>query len=472
MAAGRPWRRLVSKAYRFADRVPAPVRRMGRRAFPAHRVLADKDIVQDWSTPLFGSGATGPDLPVVGQAPIVNAVRPQLPESALHCLIITESIDVGGMDEVVAFLARGLPRHGIRTTVLHAPLDDGQQIGRLGQALRREGVEVLDYRSADGSQWLKALAPDVVSVHGAANWAVQLMADNGLPSVETLHGMHSLFGAAPEEVRDRSDWLYGVVAVSELVRQQYLSLNPTFAVERVVTVPNGVDHSQRQPPPREAARAALGIDGQYVFVSLARHCLQKNSYGLIAAFDEVAAQLPGAHLVIAGRPDDLAYAAAARDLRNRCRYGAAIQLRDHASDPALLLAAADGFVLDSFFEGWSLASMEALCAGLPVAVADVGGAREQLNGGVDKGFLVTNPIGDPLAVDWRSIRKARFADQVNRAELVQAMISLVQGRDRWLNLRHDIAAESVDRFSPQVSLRKHAAVLTGAAQERAAMPVE
>ena len=46
--------------------------------------------------------------------------------------------------------------------------------------------------------------------------------------------------------------------------------------------------------------------------------------------------------------------------------------------PPHLLAAADGFVLDSFFEGWSLASMEALFAGVPMVLSEVGGAREQI----------------------------------------------------------------------------------------------
>ena len=53
----------------------------------------------------------------------------------LRCLLVTCALDVGGLDELVAFLARRLPAHGVRTAVLHAtssPSADGKPKGRLG----------------------------------------------------------------------------------------------------------------------------------------------------------------------------------------------------------------------------------------------------------------------------------------------------------------------------------------------------
>jgi glycosyltransferase involved in cell wall biosynthesis len=156
-------------------------------------------------------------------------------------------------------------------------------------------------------------------------------------------------------------------------------------------------------------------------------------------------------------------------LRNDLPCADRIHLRDHAPWPGALLAAADGFVLDSFFEGWSLASMEALAAGLPVVLSDVGGAREQIGEG-ERGYLVGNPVGDPLAVDWNSIRAALFAAQPNRDELVGAMSAMVQARDDWRSRREALRAESAVRFHPDRALSGHASVLRDAAAVGAALP--
>jgi glycosyltransferase involved in cell wall biosynthesis len=253
------------------------------------------------------------------------------------------------------------------------------------------------------------------------------------------------------------------VAVSELVRQQYLADNRDFPPDRIVLIPNGVDDERRPGGDRAAARSRLGLTEEYLFVSLARHCVQKNSYGLLNAFGELARHRPEVHLVIAGRRDDLRYYRKVLRLRDSLPCRDRIHLRDHVATPAELLAAADGFVLDSFFEGWSLASMEALFAGLPVVLSDVGGAREQIGGDPARGYLVANPLGDPLSVDWDSVGTARFRAQVNRDELVSAMDRLAADREVYVQDRQRLASESAERFSADSCLAHHAAVLRAVA---------
>ena len=246
-------------------------------------------------------------------------------------------------------------------------------------------------------------------------------------------------------------------------RRQYLDLNLTFPLERIVTIPNGVDDWRRTPGNRDWARARWGVRDEYVFVSLGRHCLQKNTYGLVAAFEDVAERHPEAHLVIAGRPDDAVYFTQVMRLRAALACRDRIHLRDHTSNPAELLALADGFVLDSFFEAGPLVSMEALHAGVPVVISEVGEAREQVGDGGTRGHVVPNPLGDPLRVNWETIREARYARQVNREALVAAMSSLIADRAIWLAARQRLMSESTARFHPDVCLRSHARVLAAAA---------
>jgi glycosyltransferase involved in cell wall biosynthesis len=144
------------------------------------------------------------------------------------------------------------------------------------------------------------------------------------------------------------------------------------------------------------------------------------------------------------------------------RHGGRLHLRDHSPHPGVLLSAADGFVLDSFFEGWALSSMEALIAGIPVIVSDVGGAREQLAGHPEWGLLVSNPLGNALEVDWASMSAARFERQSNQEELVAAMVSLARDQ-AWDTSRRSFASDASARFDGNLCLQRHAQVLEAVA---------
>jgi glycosyltransferase involved in cell wall biosynthesis len=447
--------------------------------------LVDPDI-KDWSTPLIAGRTVTADLVAnvtetrvseVDAAPspaadILHAAgwakqtkNDSIHKTSLRCLLVTSALDVGGMDEVVVFLARRLPHHGIHTAVLHASVEgtpDGIPTGRLGRLLLEHEVETVEFASTDGAGWLEEWRPDVISAHGAPPWVLDVATRLSIPYIDTLHGMHSHFGVDWAMEAERSQRLTGIVAVSDLVRRQYLDGNPVFPPERIITIPNGVDDERRITGDRERVRELLGIRDEYLFVSLARHCLQKNTYGLVAAFEDLASLHPEAHLLIAGRPDDLAYFSQLLRLRSRLVCRDRIHLRDHSPNPAQLLAAADGFVLDSFFEGWSLASMEALYAGIPVVLSEVGGAHEQVGENEERGHVIPNPLGDPLRVNWKTMREVRFARQTNRAALVEAMSSLITERASWLNRRQQLINESATRFHPDMCLRNHAQVLNAA----------
>lgn len=371
------------------------------------------------------------------------------------------------MDEMVAFLARRLRSFGLQTAVLHTTVTPGVR-GRLGQMLVSSGIDVVTLDEPDGREWLRRWAPDVVSAHGAPAWVLDECRSRSVPYVETLHGMHSLFDIDWKAEAARNRGVTAIVAVSELVRRQYLCGAPQFPADRVVTIPNGVDSDRRERGERAMARAQLGLSDEFLFVCLARHCLQKNTYGLIRAFAPFADRHPAAHLLIAGRVDDASYFRHVRALRDAASARDRIHLVDHVPEPGTLLAAADAFVLDSFFEGWSLASMEALHAGLPVVASDVGGAREQLGRDGERGYLVPNPLGDPLSVSWTAIGARCYAPQVNQAELVTAMASIVRDREHWTARRELLAAESERRFHPDRCARAHAELLHACVARRAA----
>jgi glycosyltransferase involved in cell wall biosynthesis len=470
-------RQVVRTARSVERSLPGPARvqlRKAARWTDQHRPAAP---IEGWAKPLVGTSAQsgrGDILATSARGASLGVVEPVGPADAPapdgadgpRCLIVTGLLDVGGMDEMVAFLARRLPALGLQTAVLHAtarPSASGAPSGRLGRMLAASGITVREASPQGTRAFIQQWQPAVITAHGAPDWVLDVARSEQVPYVDNLHGMHMLFWADWNQQAARSEKYSAMVSVSELVRQQYLRGNPGFAPDRLVTIPNGVDEERRVRGDRAAARERLGLTDEYVFVSLARHCLQKNSYGLITAFGEVAARYKQAHLVIAGRPDPGRYYRNTIRLRDSLPGRDRIHLRNHAGAPAELLAAADGFVLDSFFEGWSLASMEALFAGLPVVLSDVGGAREQVGGDPSRGQVVTNPLGNPLEVDWQSVGAARYRPQVNRDELVGAMGSLIMARDEHLAHRVELQAESAQRFSAAACLAQHAALLRAVA---------
>jgi glycosyltransferase involved in cell wall biosynthesis len=472
MEAGFPARALVRAALagqrvrRFRAVVPRSLRRRLklRLAGWVDRSAGGASL-DDWSAPLVPGVRVAPPSPsrvIARPVPEPQAVAADdVAGDGPRCLIATSALDAGGMDEMVAFLARRLGRCGLRIAVLHSvPAGRPERRGRIADVLRAAGVDVVVRSEADGRRWLRDWRPDVISAHGALPWVLDEARRASVPYVDVLHGMHSLFGVDWAAEAERSQHLAAIVAVSEHVRRQYLRGVPTFPPQRIVTIPNGVDDDRRSPMDRDGARAALGLGDEFLFVSLARYCLQKNTYGLVSAFGEVAAEHPDVHLLVAGRADDPVYCAQVKRLRDSLPVGGRrIHLRDHASDPGLILSAADGFVLDSFFEGWALASMEALHAGVPVVASDVGGAREQIGDNGDRGYVVGNPLGDPVSVDWERMGEARYTPQVNREELITAMGLLVSNRARWAAAREALAAESAERFHPDACADQHAVLL-------------
>jgi glycosyltransferase involved in cell wall biosynthesis len=390
----------------------------------------------------------------------------------IRCMLVTSSLDAGGMDEVVAFLARRLPEQGVHTAVLHTSeraAVDGVPSGRLGRLLLQHGVESRELNASAATGWLELWRPDVISAHGAPSWVLDAATRLGIPYVKVLHGMHTLFSTDWAQEAQRSRRMAGIVSVSELLRNQYLAGNPGFPSEKIVTIANANDEQRRTGFDREQVRSSLGLRKEYLFVSLARHCLQKNSYALVAAFAKLAEHHPDIQLVIAGRVDDAGYFGQMLQLRRKLPCEQRIHFCEHVADPGQLLAAADGFVLDSFFEGYPLSSLEALCAGVPVVISEVGGAAEQINADARRGYMVPNPLGDPLLANWDSMRAARFAVQSNRAALVDAMSRLVAERAERLADRARLMTESEERFRADTCLERHALTLAAAVSGKSSL---
>lgn len=452
-------------AQRNSWRLPRAVRRVAKELMISGELAQEKNgLIDDWAQPLvpYDSEAlpSAPDEPPsFPTAASLPSVEPLVPSDCVHCLIVTPVLDAGGIDEFVAFLARRLPSLGFRVTVMCAHAASPSYVGQLSEMLQKEGTTVLVTSPIDGCQWLRSNRPDVISAHDPPLWILEAAADAQIPVVETLHGIPTPISTDWKHESRRSKSITSFVAVSDFVKRQYLAGNPSFPAHAVITIPNAFNDTHRPPGDRSRARAWLGLKDEFLFLTLGRHTLQKNSYGLVDAFAEVARINPNVHLLIAGRLDDVVYTRQVCVLRDKLPSRARIHLRHSFANPSTLLAAADSFVLNSFFEGWSLACMEALSAGLPVVISEVGGAREQVGTDGSRGFVVANPLGSPENTNWETASLMRFRPQPNKSELVCAMNAIVAHRSAWSAMRCRLSYSFKKQFSANSCAKHHAEVL-------------
>jgi glycosyltransferase involved in cell wall biosynthesis len=185
-----------------------------------------------------------------------------------------------------------------------------------------------------------------------------------------------------------------------------MRLDPT----RATAVPRGVEVADDD---RHADRSTFDLpDGVPLFVNVARRVPEKAQHLLVAAFAKVHAELPEAHLAIAGAPGpadgDVRAAINEHGLRD------AVHLLGFRPDARSLVSCADVFAFSSLSEGSPGVVVEALMLGAPVAAFDIPPVRELTGEGRHAWLTPTGSI-DALA---QAMLAAYGAD--DRAERIAA----------------------------------------------------
>jgi glycosyltransferase involved in cell wall biosynthesis len=312
---------------------------------------------------------------------------------------LLHGLRIGGAEVLAAGLARKL-RESYR--VVFGCLDE---IGSLGEELRREGfrVELLGRRS--GVDWRCALRladylqherVQLVHAHQYTPFFYGLAARviwRRPPIVFTEHGRHYPDYPRPKrrfvnrlllERRDR------VLGVGEAVRQALIR-NEGFPAQRVRVIYNGVDCEAIADGAGDRATIrrewSVGADA-LVIVHVARLDYLKDHATAVRALEHVVQQRPDACLVLIGEGPLLA---SLQDLLRQRGLTAAVRFLGLRTDVARLWTAADICLLSSISEGIPLTLIEAMAAGLPVVATRVGGVAEVVEDG-RTGLLA--PAGD------------------------------------------------------------------------------
>ncbi|HEU0302420.1 MAG TPA: glycosyltransferase [Longimicrobium sp.] len=236
-----------------------------------------------------------------------------------------------------------------------------------------------------------------------------------------------------------------VVCNSEEVERSFFGTYTPFEGEgsagRVVTVVNGIDADVVRravaAADRGEVRAELGAAADdFVVVSVGRYVRVKDQATTLRAFAAHAGT--DARLWLVGWGED---EAELRALAGRLGVAERVAFVVGARDVARRLAGADCFVLASHKEGLSGALLEAMAAGLPVAVSDIpqnlavvgddAGVRFRVGDADDLGRALLRIRRDPqLARALGERAAARVAERFSMERIARSLLALYAGAVR------------------------------------------
>jgi glycosyltransferase involved in cell wall biosynthesis len=324
----------------------------------------------------------------------------------MHILQVIETGGPGGAETVFARLAAALRTEGHTVTAVVGS-DDW-----LARQLRRSGCPVVVH-SGHGTldlafvRLLRRLMRDADVVHshlfGATVYAAIAAAGTGVPVVGTLHGHADLQGDGLRLAVKRAVLRHGcarLTAVSDNLARHAAELL-AFPAARVRVVHNGVAangvaaNGSADPGIPAALTTESVVQSGPVVGALGNIRPSKDYPTLLRALALLVDRHPNVRLEIAGAPDDSGLYESIQLLADSLALTSRVTFRGFVESPATFLAGCDVFALSSSHEGFSLATVEAMLAGVPVVATRSGGPEEILRD-AETGLLV--PTANPAAL--------------------------------------------------------------------------
>jgi glycosyltransferase involved in cell wall biosynthesis len=299
-------------------------------------------------------------------------------------LHVVDALNIGGAERVAINLVNLLPRDRFRpylcTTRAEGPLSElvAPDVTRLclERQRRLDAVALRQFRDFVADRRVR-----IVHAHGPALFFARIAASLCGRCPLIWHDHHGRGGSG-----ERPVWLYrlatrgvaGVIAVSQGLAD-WCRQTLRVASHRIWYIPNLVP-SDEQGFDAEDCPELPGEPGKRM-VCVANFRPDKDHPNLLQAMSVVAAQVPGAHLLLVGDSADHVYVGGIRRQIEKMKLDHAVTYLGPRNDVPAILRACDIGVLSSSAEGLPLALLEYGHAGLAAAATAVGQCGEVLDNG-------------------------------------------------------------------------------------------
>ena len=234
---------------------------------------------------------------------------------------------------------------------------------------------------------------DVIHAH---DWLVTYAAKSlknayDIPIVATIHateaGRNSGIHDDTQRYINDTEWLLTYEATEVIVNSNFMKndLQRLFGLpyDKINVIPNGINLNNFTGIERDYDfRRQYAMDNEKIILYVGRLVYEKGIQHLIAAMPKILSNYHDAKLVIAGKGgmiDELREQANALGLGNKIYFAGYLG----GKDVEKMYKAADISVFPSTYEPFGIVALEAMLAGVPTVVSDVGGLNEIVEHGVD-----------------------------------------------------------------------------------------
>ena len=282
---------------------------------------------------------------------------------------------------------------------------------------------------------------DVIHAH---DWLVTYAAKSlknayDIPIVATIHateaGRNSGIHDETQRYINDTEWLLTYEATEVIVNSNYMKneIQRLFGLpfDKINVIPNGINLSNFTGIERDYDfRRQYAMDNEKIILYVGRLVYEKGVQHLIAAMPKILSNYNDAKLIIAGRGgmmDELRAEASNLGLNDKIYFTGYL----NSKQVQKMYKAADISVFPSTYEPFGIVALEAMLAGVPTVVSDVGGLDEIVTHGVDgmKSYAGNaNSIADSvtallydhqLATNVSKKAKQKVKDQFNWEKIAQ-----------------------------------------------------
>ena len=280
---------------------------------------------------------------------------------------------------------------------------------------------------------------DVIHAH---DWLVTYAAKSlknayDIPIVATIHateaGRNSGIHDETQRYINDTEWLLTYEATEVIVNSNYMKneIQRLFGLpfDKINVIPNGINLSNFTGIERDFRRQ-YAMDNEKIILYVGRLVYEKGVQHLIAAMPKILSNYHDAKLIIAGRGgmmDELRAEASNLGLNDKIYFTGYL----NSKQVQKMYKCADVAVFPSTYEPFGIVALEAMLAGVPTVVSDVGGLDEIVTHGVDgmKSYAGNaNSIADSvtallydhqLATNVSKKAKQKVKDQFNWEKIAQ-----------------------------------------------------